>query len=995
MMMNDEWHARPPGKDSGDGRPTAVPEWPTPGGLRRARLLDVLRGSARLTVVLAPAGSGKTTLLAQHAAALGAGAVWYRAGRHDIDPARFLYGLRRAAAGAGRGGPAPDGDGEAGTDADTGGDPVARLVAALGPDPLTLTVDDAHLLQDSPAEDVLDRLLAEGPRGLSVVLGSRRAPRLNLCRAEVGEVSVVGADDLRFRSWEVEALFRNHYEAPLPPDDAAALTRHTEGWAACLWLFHLSTRSRPLPERRRAVAALTGGPRFARSYLARTILEEIPAGLRAFLSRTAVFEILTAQRCDRILGTADAQTRLEQLERLEAFTTSDDGGRTFRYHEVLRRHLESALLDELGPGGTRDWYESAARLLEEQGAVGEAMRAWLRAERWDQVSRLLREDGSRAISGDPGGWHEMLPPELIAEDPWLSTAIARRLAAEGRLPAAAQRYRHAESLFPDPADRERAAHERRLVELWTTGTAQPHLHWMDRLREAVRRPGVPSGPRGGPGSGSGDRLGEAVSALLTGDVAGAADAVGELLEDSALDGAVLLATRLVQVLADALRGAAVAIVADRLAADAERAGSTWVARQARVLHAVATRERAQLDRVAAQCTAATDHWGELLCRGAGALWSLLDGTPDPATFDALARQARDRDAAALEAWAAALGALAAAAVGDPGAGARAVAAEAFGRARGVWGTQALTALVPVPARPPAEAARQARALARGYGMPWSAALEGRVLGGVPGEVPVEVPDDGPACAPAVATAEPSAPPVRLRCFGGFTMEFAGRALDCRPVRPRAASILRLLAARTPQPVHREVLLDLWPGLSPEQATHSLQVAVSSLRSLLAPGTSRGSSRMVQRHGQAYALVLPPGSTADVIELDAALRAADRARQEHSPGAEAAALGTALAVYRGELLPEDGPAEWVLADRERWRLRIVSACTRLAGLQLAAGEAQAAIHTARRGVEIDPFSDTLWRALVAGYDHTGDTASAARARTEYAAVLAELGLDPAR
>jgi DNA-binding SARP family transcriptional activator len=937
-------------------------------GLRRPRLLALLRPADRLTVVVAPAGSGKTTLLSQYAEQLAGTTVWYRAGRQDGDPERFADAVLRAVASAGlpRSGPLPRDLPE-----------LAGLLAAA--EPVTLVVDDAHLLLDTPAEQHLERLVADGPDGLSVVLASRRAPGLNLCRAELGEVTVVTADDLRFRSWEVESLFRDHYREPLPPDDIAALTRRTDGWAACLRLFQLSTRSRPLPERRRAVGALACGPRYARSYLARTILDELSEDLRTFLSRTAVFEVLTADRCDRLLGTTDAQARLEQLDRLEVLTTSDDGGRTFRYHEVLRGHLESALVDELGPRRTRAWYATAAAMLEEQGALGEALRAWLRAERWDEVARLLRDDG-RTIAAEAARnpavplWSELLPPALVDEDPWLSTAVARRLTAEGRLVAAARRYRHAEGLFPDSADRVRVSRERRLVELWTTGRPQPHLHWMDRLRAAVRRRPGDVCPPPGRAPGPGDHLCSAVVALLTGDVRAASASVGRLLEDPAVDGPLLLAGRLVQELVDVLRGADVAVGTDRLGAEAERAGATWVARQARVLHALALRDGPQVVQVADECAAVADEWGELLARTAEAVRRLLAGEHAAATCRDLQARAEGIGAGSVAAWIAAAGALAAAAEGAPDAPERARAAAAAGRGCGVPGTQALTALAV------ADVAK-ARALAAEHGLPWPSDLEQRLI--------------APAIARTglAAASAPHAPPAVVRCFGGFEIAVGGRPLDWRSLRPRAACALRLLAARSPHAVHREVLLTLWPGLPPGQATHGLQVAMSTVRAFLAPDAPRGSARMVDRVGETYALVLPPGSSSDVLDLGTALEAAHRAARDGDPVAERSALAVALTTYRGELLPEDGPAEWVVADREQWRLRVAAAAARLADLHLGADDPRAAVEAARRGLEIDPFCDPLWRTLVAGHARTGDTAAEAKARREYAAVLNELGVLP--
>lgn len=957
---------------AGDERPRvgAARGWPVGPGLRRPRLLDQLAPAPRSALVLAPAGSGKTTLLAHYATTCPTPVVWHRADHADADADGFATRLGHAVA---------DVTGSAAARAVRG---VNALLAAMDDAAgaaLTLVVDDAQVILDSGAEGVLEQLLTRGPPMLSIIMASRRRPALNLSRAEIGPLAVITADDLRFRSWEVEQLFRDVYEAPLPPDDIAVLARRTEGWAACLQLFHLSTMSQPLDSRRRAVQALGGGPRCARTYLVRTVLHELPAQLRTFLARTAVFDVLTAQRCDRLLGRTDSQPRLEELEQLAALTTSEDGGVTFRYHEVLRRHLESVLLEELGADGTRAWFTRAATILEADDAPGEALCAYARAERWEDATRLLHSDGARVISTEPAAvWHDLLPAHLVDEDPWLSMAVGRRLAAEGRLRAASQRYHHAEALFPDHADRQRAAGERRLVELWTTGVPKPHLHWMDRVRAAVRRHPAAGLPPASETS-AGDQLGAAVAALLSGDVPGAARRLHDAPPDADTDATVWASTRLMHIVNELATGARPNGSLHRLTTDAERIGAVWIARQARVLDGLFTSDGASISRVVAECEAADDVWGALLARAAEALRRLLDGEPALAAWQDLAARSRALDAATLEAWAVSAAALAAAAEGDPEAAAMARTAESFVRASGVWGAQALTVLALAATDPQQRAGsrEQALALAAEHGLPWPARLADRLLG---------TPDRG---RPAAVTEVRRLPPVTVRCFGGFSLEVADRTLNWRSLRPRAVCALRLLAARFPQPVHRETLMVLWPDLAPEAVPHSLQVAVSSLRRLLTPDAPRGANRMVERHGDTYVLNLPPGSTVDVAVFAAGLRGAETARRAHDRVGERAALAGVVSCYTGELLPEDGPAEWVVEDRQRLRLQAAQAAGRLATLAMADADLAAGIDAARSSVQIDPFSDSSWRLLITAYERTADAAAAARARQEYRAVLTSL------
>ncbi|MFJ8579973.1 BTAD domain-containing putative transcriptional regulator [Micromonospora sp. NPDC093277] len=926
--------------------------------LVRSRLITSLNVRPRsLGLVVAPAGSGKTTLLAQYATSVAGPVGWLRTVPSDADPALVLRRMDAAL---------PDGDGG------------------------LLVIDDLHLIEGSPGETVLlDRALALTRAGVRVLVGTRRAPSPILARHEFSDCVIVDAEQLRFRTWEVERLLRDVYREPLPADDVAALARRLGGWAAGLQLYYLSTHGQPLPDRRRAVASLAMRSALSRDYLTRTVLAELAPPLRRFLVRTCVFEVLTAERCDRLLGADAGQAALEELERRQAFTVSHDGGRSFAYHEVLRAHLTTALVEDLGEVEARAWHARAGRLLADEGAALEAARCFARAQLWHEVHRLLDAAGSAvAVRGlDP--WSDLLPAWFIAEDPWLVLADAQHRINEGQLAAAVPLLRRAEEMFGGGPGAARCRALRADVTAWLPEGPHWRGHWSGWLRTATRRHPMVVVGEAERLTGAEDGLVRAGALLLAGHAAEALRVLDRA--GPGHSGLVGLAGQLLRAAVALIGGdqqASAAVAAVGLAAD--HAGLPWLARLARAVPALAGAEAdlKEADAVVEECDRLGDRWGALLAAGCAALARSLRGGPDVAAAGQLLDRAREVDSGVLAAWAQSLLALAAVRTRLPDAEVEVRRAEGTARGAGVPGARVLALAAGVPAAPGRAVALSAvHSAAEQAGLPRAAVTAWLT----------------PEPHPSPAT--PDTAPLTVRCFGRFRVCLHGEPLNWSPLRPRARAVARILAMHAGRAVHRDRLLDwLWPDTDPATATRTLHVALSSLRRFLDTHLPAGDREtLLHRDGDAYLLALPADGWCDVTEFRRALERASRRGSTRDPRA-LDDLRAAVDAYTGELLPEDGPAEWVVAERETVRRQAADAAARLAEAALreaadagvavrGAGSVEPAVAMAARCVEIDPCHDAGWRLLIAAHDQAGNAAAAEHARRRYADVLVSLGLDP--
>ena len=927
----------------------------------------------RVGLVVAPAGSGKSTLLAGFAASANVPVAWYRAESWDAKTATLLSHLQSAFT-AGLGPIADSWDSV---------ETAARALEAWAGRRAVLIVDDLHTLEDSPAEHTLERLIDYAPPSITFLIGSRALPGFNLSRLRVsGSLLEIGSEDLRFRSWEVERLFRDFYRAPLPPEELAELARRTEGWAAGLQLFHLATRGKSPQERRRILTALGSRSRLTREYLTRNVLDQLPAELRWFLVRTCALTRLTGPVCDAFLDRSASQQVLEELERRQIFTYAIDDRGGYRYHEVLRSHLEQVLVEELGETQARAAYRRAAKLLEGSGAFPEAVQAYSRGEDWEAVDRLLHHQGGELLEG-PDTWIDALPPALLRQDPWLMLGSARRHRAEGRWREAIDAYHRAERVFGSSEAGLICASERKALAGWLEPAPMPGNDWAGLLRKAVAHDPLAAKQFASQLPEATGKLTVGVVCLLAGQMDQARRQLNAAADSRDATATLATAARLWAGVAALLSGDLQGMFDVEEAAErAESLGLGWLARLARAGLVLAQRPGSgrEAEGLRAACERDGDRWGSGLIGlmiGWAAVYAGDNAVPPLEQATEIFHQL---GAGVLEAWSRALLSLNLARNGAPEAREAALQAESLARYSGTPGARFFPYLALAETEP--ERAAEYQSLALAVQEECSLAPLAAPVPAAENVIPIGV--------------SRMMPSLSIRCFGGFSIAIKGRPVDLTAIKPRARAVLRLLAVHAGNPVHREVLqAAFWPDADADTGARNLHVAVSSLRSWLEPGVGRGGSSLLLREGDAYRLALHPDADVDLVQFSKALAAARVARLRGGVDDVVTHFRQALELYAGELLPEDGPAEWAIEPRERFRAGALEAAQGLAELLLKLGDPAAAANACATGLWVDRLHDPLWKLLIQAREQAGDPGAASRARRDYARVLEELGLTATR
>jgi LuxR family maltose regulon positive regulatory protein len=303
----------------------------------RDRLRETLDAAAvdpvvRVVLVSAPAGSGKSTLLASWHGQRSDGA-WVQADSADHDPARFWSYVVGAL-----GDVVPGLEAAARPAVSAAGSDAARLVERIANEltasaPVTLVIDDYHLIANPKVDDAIERLIELAPETFLLVLGTRIDPGLRLSRLRVrSQLVEIRADTLRFDAGEAQLLLTDRQ---LTAEQAASLCERTEGWAAGLVLAGLSLdRS---DDHDGFVEAFQGDDRLVVDYLTDEYLSGIDEADRQRMLESSVLDQMNGPLIDAVCGSDDGGHWLRAMAATNQLLIGLDNTDTaFRYHHLLR-----------------------------------------------------------------------------------------------------------------------------------------------------------------------------------------------------------------------------------------------------------------------------------------------------------------------------------------------------------------------------------------------------------------------------------------------------------------------------------------------------------------------------------------------------------------------------------------------------------------------------------------------------------------------------------
>ncbi len=217
-------------------------------------------------------------------------------------------------------------------------------------------------------------------------------------------------------------------------------------------------------------------------------------------------------------------------------------------------------------------------------------------------------------------------------------------------------------------------------------------------------------------------------------------------------------------------------------------------------------------------------------------------------------------------------------------------------------------------------------------------------------------------------------PISISALGGFAIVSGSGPIRPPPGLP--STLLKYLVASGGNVLAEEAMEALWPEGSAEAGRRGLRNVLLRLNVL--------GRRIVVREGTR--LTLSEGADVDVFAF---MRIADRAIARRADAEAVVDARSAVALYRGPLLPGEPYAEWAAVPRERLRVRFVQLLDMLIRHATLRRDIDEAAQLAERAIDEDPYDEERYLSVARLLEANGRRGAAVAMRQRAARMLRSL------
>ncbi|GHO64241.1 hypothetical protein KSC_031330 [Ktedonobacter sp. SOSP1-52] len=453
--------------------------------IERSRLLMLLDGEQKMTLVQAPAGFGKTTLVTQWIArrqAAGGVIAWLSLDAGDNDPIRFWSSFivacqifhaqvgQMALAQLSQISRSP-----------FSSLPLETVLTFLLNDlvgldsPCVLILEDYHCIEHARVHETLTFFIEHLPSSLQVILLTRSMPPLPLMRWQArGDLREVTSSQLRFDAAETDVFLqqvlhpREGFVPPThTPETLLRLSTYLEGWAAGLRLLALSVQNHTTKQTIEGAltqfhldTATDHAQRSIQEYFLSEVLAVQPEPLQRFLLQTSILSRLTGSLCEAVTGGHESAKWLATAARSGLFLEAVESEAPhhteraqvdrpqasrvwYRYHSLWASTMRAEATRLLGEKTIRSLALKASHWYEAHAMLVEAIDTALAAQEFGRAALLIarfNEDASFREHHTLLGWLKQLPNPLLRSHPTLCFCAAyTELMSKGSISQPARR----------------------------------------------------------------------------------------------------------------------------------------------------------------------------------------------------------------------------------------------------------------------------------------------------------------------------------------------------------------------------------------------------------------------------------------------------------------------------------------------------------------------------------------------------------------------------